>query len=151
MMKQIISDQYRLKINQLLDLGHISRPKEGWIRTLRKALGISGPQLAKRLTLSKSQVSQMERMEVEDRITLKQLRRVADSLECDLVYGLVPRKPVDEMIRDRATFKAKELVSKADVQMKLESQQLSREQLDVQIRTEVERLMRDMPRELWED
>jgi len=150
MVKQLVRDQYRSKIDQLIDF-NVIRPKEGWIRSLRKALGMSSPQLAKRLNISRSQASQMERMEVEDRITLKQLRRVADSLGCDLVYALVPRKSVDDMVRDRARLKAQQPVSKTDVQMRLERQQLSREKLQDQIRFETERLMREMPRDLWED
>jgi len=150
MVKQLIRDQYRSKIEQLIDF-NVIRPKEGWIRSLRKALGMSSPQLAKRLNISRSQVSQIERMEVEDRITLKQLRRVADSLGCDLVYALVPRKSVDDMVREQARLKAQQLVSKTDVQMRLERQQLSREKLEDQIRFEIERLTREMPRDLWED
>jgi predicted DNA-binding mobile mystery protein A len=151
MMKQIIREQYQSKLNQLIDINTVIRPKEGWVRTLRKALGMSSPQLAKRLDMSKSQASQMERMEAEDRITLKQLRRVANSLDCDLVYALVPRKPIDSMLHDRARQKAQKLVAKTDVQMKLEAQQLSNEQLEVQIEMETERLLREMPRNLWED
>ena len=151
MIKQIIQDQYRSKIDQLIDIKQINRPKEGWIRTLRKTLGMSGPQLATRLDVSKSQASQMERMEIEDRITLKQLRRVADTLDCDLVYALVPRQSVDSMIRDRAKLKAEQLVSKTDVQMKLEAQQLSNEKLQEQVKFETERLVREMPRDLWAD
>ncbi len=150
MVKQLIRDQYRSKVEQLIDF-NVIRPKEGWIRSLRKALGMSSPQLAKRLNISRSQVSQIERMEVEDRITLKQLRRVADSLGCDLVYALVPRKSVDDMVREQARLKAQQLVSKTDVQMRLERQQLSREKLEDQIRFEIERLTREMPRDLWED
>ncbi len=151
MMKQIIREQYQSKLSQLIDIKKVIRPKEGWVRTLRKALGMSSPQLAKRLGMSKSQASQMERMEVEDRITLKQLRRVADSFDCDLMYALVPRKPVEIMLRDRAREKAQQLVGKTDVQMKLEAQQLSNEQLKVQIEMETERLLREIPRNLWED
>jgi len=151
MIKQIIRDQYRAKIDQLIDIKQISRPKEGWIRTLRKALGMSSPQLAMRLDVSKSQVSQMERMEIEDRITLKQLRRVADVQDCDLVYALVPRRSVENMIHDRAKLKAGQLVNKADVQMKLEAQQLSREKLQQQVKFETERLVKELPRDLWVD
>lgn len=151
MIKQIIREQYRSKIDQLIDNKRISRPNEGWIRTFRKALGMSSPQLAMRMGISKSQASQIERMEMEDRITLTQLRRVADSLDCDLTYALVPRKPVNEMIKDRARDKAHRLVNKTDVQMKLEAQQLSPEKLQQQINLESERLVREMPRDLWED
>jgi len=149
MVKQLVRDQYRSKIDQLVDF-NVIRPKEGWIRSLRKALGMSSPQLAKRLNISRSQASQMERMEIEDRITLKQLRRVANSLGCDLVYALVPHKSVNDMVRDQARLKAQQLVSKTDVQMRLERQQLSREKLQDEIGFETERLMREMPRDLWE-
>jgi len=151
MMKQIIREQYQLKLSQLDGVNTLIRPKEGWVRTLRKALGMSGPQMANRLGISKSQASQMERMEIEDRITLRQLRRVADSFDCDLIYALVPRKPIEIVIRDRAREKAQKLVAKTDVQMKLEAQQLSNEQLDAQIEIEIDRLVREMPRDLWED
>jgi predicted DNA-binding mobile mystery protein A len=151
MMKQIVRQQYQSKLSQLVDINNIIRPKEGWVRTLRKALGMSSPQLARRLGISKSQASQMERMEVEDRITLKQLRRVADSLDCELMYALVPRKPIDIMLRERAMEKAQKLVTKTDVQMKLEAQQLTNEQLKNQIEIETGRLVREMPRDLWED
>ena len=151
MIKQIIQDQYRSKIDQLIEFKEIIRPKEGWIRAFRKALGMTSPQLAVRLGVSKSQASQMERMEAEDRITLKQLRRAADALNCDLQYALVPRQPVKTMIQDRARLKASRLVSKADVQMKLEAQQLSKEMLEQHIESEAERLLKEMPRDLWED
>jgi predicted DNA-binding mobile mystery protein A len=151
MIKQIIRDQYRAKFNQLVDIKEVSRPKEGWIRTLRKTLGMSSPQLAIRLDISKSQASQMERMEIEDRITLKQLRRVAETLDSDLVYALVPRQSVDELVRARAELKAERLVRKTDVQMKLEAQQLSSENLQQQIKLEADRLVGEMPRDLWED
>ncbi|MDH5379093.1 MAG: mobile mystery protein A, partial [Gammaproteobacteria bacterium] len=147
----LVRDQYRAKISQLTVLKGVFLPKEGWIRTLRKALGMSSPQLASRLAMSKSQASQMERMEMEDRITLKQLRRVASALDCDLVYALVPKTSIEEIVRDRARIKATSLVRKADVQMRLEAQELSEEKLKEQIQYEVERLMREMPRDLWED
>lgn len=150
-MKQIIQSQYQAKLDQLMDAKVVNRPKEGWIRTLRKALGMSSPQFGRVLGVSKSQASQIERMELEDRITLKQLRRVADALDCDLQYALVPRRPVIEMVRDRARHKAQSLVEKTNVQMALEAQQLSKEALNGQVDREVDRLVRDMPRELWED
>lgn len=151
MMKDLIREQYQSKMDQLVDSNAQYRPKEGWIRTLRKALGMSSPQLATRLGVSKSQASQMERMECEDRITLKQLRRVAEVLDCDLHYALVPRQPIEKMIRDRAMRKAKRLVDKTNDQMTLEAQQLSHDALERQVNREVDRLMRELPRDLWED
>ncbi len=150
-MKQIILEQYRAKIDSLIDLMPIQRPKEGWIRTFRKALGMSSPQLAIRMGVSKSQMSQMERMETEDRITLKQLRRVADSLDCELIYMLKPKIPVKDIVKKRAIDKARKLIQKTDIQMKLEAQQLNKKSLEEQINFEVIRLMKEMPRDLWDE
>ena len=33
MLKKIICDQYQSKIDQLIDIKEVNRPKEGWIRT----------------------------------------------------------------------------------------------------------------------
>jgi len=151
MNKQVIRDQYWEKLDQLIDIKRIYRPVEGWIRTVRKALGMSSPQLALRLGVSKSQASQMERMEIEDRITLKQLRRVADVLDCELQYALVPRKPVREMVRSRARLKAEKLIKRVNTHMALESQSLADKKLQEQIEIETDRLLRELPRDLWED
>lgn len=152
MMKHIILEQYQAKLDQLPDLkGKIGRPPEGWIRTFRKALGMSSSQLASRIGIGKAQASQMERMETEDRITLKQLRRAADALDCDLYYALVPRQPITDYVYQQAQQKAKMLVEKAHIQMALENQQLPAVKLQKQIDAETERLLREMPRELWNE
>ena len=151
MLKQIIRDQYKTISQQLIDFKELKRPKEGWIRSVRKALGMSGPQLAKRIGLSSSQISQMERLETQDRITLKQLRKLANSLDCDLVYGFVPRTDIDQIIETRAMKKARDLVYKTDAQMKLEKQQLSTEQLEQNVVREAQKMVYELPRDLWED
>ena len=151
MMKHLILEQYQAKLDQLPDLQALTRPREGWIRTLRKALGMSSPQLANRLGIGKAQASQIERMESEDRITLTQLRRVADALDCDLRYALVPRQPLADQLRQQAQKKARTLVNKTHIQMTLEAQQLPPEKLQAHIDAETERLLREMPRNLWED
>ena len=112
---------------------------------------MSGPQLGKLLRVSKAQTSQMEPMEVDDRITLRQLRKVAEALNCDLKYALVPRHSIPDMIRDRAHIKAKQLVQSVNQQMLLESQQLDEKSLEKQIDMETDRLLQAMPRDLWED
>lgn len=150
MMKKTVLEQYQAKLSQLPDPKGIVRPHEGWIRTLRKALGMSASQLASRVGIGKAQASQMERMETEDRITLKQLRRVAEALDCELYYALVPRRPIADYLHHQAQQKAKMLVDKAHVQMALESRQLPDVKLQRLIDAETERLLREMPRGFWE-
>ena len=151
-MKKITGSHYRSKVDQNMHRkeGRI-QPKEGWIRTLRKALKMSASQLANRLGVSTSQVTQMERMEMEDRITIKQLKRVANTLDCDLDYSIVPRKKIKVMIKNQAKLKANKLVRRVDEQMRLEDQQLSEKRLNEQLELEIEKLTQNPPRDLWDE
>lgn len=51
--------------------------------------GVSSADIAKRLDVSVHELHRLERMERDGAITLKQLRRVAKAMECQLVYGVV--------------------------------------------------------------
>jgi predicted DNA-binding mobile mystery protein A len=67
------------------------RPERGWIHAIREATGVSTGELGRKLGTSRQLPLQFEKAEADDSITLKSLRRVADALECELVYALVPR------------------------------------------------------------
>jgi transcriptional regulator with XRE-family HTH domain len=59
---------------------------------VRQATGIPVYVLAKRLGVTKHEVFRLETAESSSRIMLANLKRAAEALGCDLVYGLVPRK-----------------------------------------------------------
>jgi predicted DNA-binding mobile mystery protein A len=65
---------------------------EGWLRTVRLAVGITVAEMAKRLGVGGSEVYRMEYAEGRGVIELQTLRRAAEALGCDLVYGLSPRE-----------------------------------------------------------
>ena len=64
----------------------------GWLRAVRQATGIPVYVLAKRLGVTKHEIFRLEKAESSSRIMLANLKRAAEALGCDLVYGLVPRK-----------------------------------------------------------
>src|ERR1700729_4016860 len=80
----------------------LARPSRGWVRAVREALGMSAAALAARLGTTAGAVTRLEQSEAGDRIGLETLRRAADALECDLVYLLVPRRPLGEVVHERA-------------------------------------------------
>ena len=69
----VVLKQYRDKVNHAAkQFGGISQPlSEGWLKTVRQAPGMSGPQLAKRLGVTKGRISQAEAAELEGGVTLK--------------------------------------------------------------------------------
>lgn len=97
------------------------------MRTIRKALGMSGTQLADRLGLSRNRISVLERKEAEGDVTLTQLRELAEQLNCDLTYALIPRKPIEEIIEDRATEIAIQSLDTNSQNMFLEAQSIDKE------------------------
>lgn len=126
-------------------------PQEGWIRTVRKALGMSGPQLARRLGVTKAAIYQAERREQAGEVTIKYLETVAQGLGCRFVYAFVPELSVKETIRAQAHRKAMAIVGRANTHMALEQQAVS----SARNRTEVERLVEEMlseqPSDFWDD
>lgn len=77
-------------------------PTRGWIRAIREALGMTTAQLARRLGIRQPSIIDLERSEEKGSIELATLRRVAEALDCSLVYALVPNQPLETTIRARA-------------------------------------------------
>ena len=119
----------------------VPRPSKGWIRAIRQALGVSSGELARRLGTSRQLPLQLEKSEAEDRITLKSLRAVANALDCDLVYALVPRAAsMEELIENRARTEARQRVLGVEHSMALENQAVGN--LDEAVEAEARRVAR---------
>jgi predicted DNA-binding mobile mystery protein A len=126
------------------------RPPRGWIKAIREALGMTTAQLAERIHLSQPRVPQLEKAEIEDSVTLKTLRQIAEGLHCTLVYALVPNRPLDEMLRDRAQVVADQQLSRTHQTMRLENQALTKADLKTERERLVAELLRGDPRRLWD-
>ncbi len=125
-----VSNEVSVRSRRLLDshfdewqqLRELARPPHGWIRAFRGALGISAAVLAARLGITAGAVTRLEQSEAADRIQLDTLRRAADALGCDLVYLLVPRRPLDVVVRDRARELARRQIAAVEQTIRLEDQ-----------------------------
>ncbi|MDC5853890.1 mobile mystery protein A [Vibrio europaeus] len=141
--------QVKAKICALLDLSVPKPPKNGWVRSIREALGMSGAQLGERLNLSRNQVSILERKEADETITLKQLKQLASGLDAELVYAIVPRQSIDGMIEARAMELAKQRLAMSHQSMFLEAQQLTSEQQQQALVQLANEIKTGSTRDLW--
>ena len=98
------------------------RPPAGWLRAIREALGMTSGVLAERLGVTASGARKLEQAEAVDAITLGTLRRVAEALDCDLQYALVPRRPLRDMRWSQAMRLAQQWQQRAGRTMALEAQ-----------------------------
>jgi len=124
-------------------------PRLGWLRAVRQALGMSQGDLAARLGVTQSTMDGFERAEARSAITLASLRRVADAMDCELVYALVPRRGLEATIRARALAQAEEIVRRTSHSMRIEAQGVRARES----RRQVEELARELaakpPRGFW--
>jgi predicted DNA-binding mobile mystery protein A len=128
------------------------RPIEGWIATVRKALGMSAAQLARRLGVTRARVSQAEQAELADGVTLKTMHGMAEAMGCRFVYAIVPvNGRVDDIIAAQAHKRAQALVGRASVHMALERQSLSDEKNRAEAERIANELVRTLPRDFWTD
>jgi len=124
-------------------------PSRGWLKEIREALGRTERQQAQRLGISGSTLHKSEQSEAEERISLGQLRKLADGLDCELVYALVPRRPLPEVVQDRAKQLAKEEVFGVAHTMGLEDQRPTDERIQKQVARRAEELLRGKWSNLW--
>lgn len=110
---------------------------------------MSSAELATRLGVSQQAVGVLERSEAQHTIKLETLRRVADALDCDLAYFLVPRMPLEEEVQAQARRKAQARVAAVAHQGRLEDQLVTAEDTEAQVQEEIDRLV--SRRGLWAD
>jgi predicted DNA-binding mobile mystery protein A len=127
-----------------------ARPPRGWVKAIREALGMTTRQLAQRIGVVQSRAVDIEKAEVSGSITLESLKRAARALDCELVYALVPRKPLETVIEERATNLAKSRVKAARHSMALEGQSLDEADEREQVRQLAKQLAKKTGSKLWE-
>jgi predicted DNA-binding mobile mystery protein A len=118
-----------------------ARPRSGWIRAIRGALGMSQAVLAERLGVSRAAVNKLERAELHGGITTGKLAEVASALDCTLVYALVPNSTLERTVRTQARAVAAQLLGYAARTMALEAQDIDEDRQSEAIERHAQRLL----------
>ena len=128
-----------------------ARPPRGWVKALRDALGMTAEHLASRICVTRPRIYEIEKSELSGSITLDSLERAARAMDCELVYALVPRRPLEELIQDRALRRAKAQLKQTAHSMALEDQSVDPEDERQQIEALAKKLAQKAGSELWEE
>jgi predicted DNA-binding mobile mystery protein A len=123
--QKLITRQVSKRLEELRPLMNESKGIHSWIDYVRQGLGMSLTQLATKLGIAQSSLSSSVKLEKEGRITIHKLKEIADAMECDLVYGFVPRKKIEDIIRDQAIKKTIQLMDETESHMSLEDQKVN--------------------------
>ena len=126
-------------------------PPKGWIKALRESLGMTARQLAARMGVAPSRIPVIEKAEITGATTLKTLRQAAAAMNCAFVYAFVPIESLDDMLRARATQKARRDVARLDHTMRLENQALLKSDLDAEQQRTIDRTLAGSLRGIWDE
>lgn len=106
-------------------------------------------QLGDRLGVTAPRVAALESAEVSGSVSLKTLERAAEALDCRLVYVLLPRTPLAEMVAERAEALARRRLDAVRHHMALENQSVNRIEDDAQFTELVRSITATAGSELW--
>ncbi|WP_322415298.1 mobile mystery protein A [Mesorhizobium huakuii] len=148
--RQAVRRQYQALVD-ITRGGKIQVPAEGWIRTVRKALGMSGAQLAGRMGVTRARIAQMEQAEIAGGVTLKSMQATAEAMGCRFVYAFVPPDTVEAIIVAQARKKAEAIVATAGKHMALEDQAVGGNRTEREVSRLTSELLYEMPSDFWQD
>jgi predicted DNA-binding mobile mystery protein A len=150
--KKIVTKQYCDIVNRTArQLDRLIVPQEGWIRTVRNSLNMSGAQLARRMSVTRALISNTEKAELSSGVTLKTMQQMAEAMDCRFVYAIVPERDIEDVIAKRARIKATEQVKRASTHMSLEDQTLNNKQMKFEIDRLAMEMIEKMDSKLWND
>lgn len=139
------------RLNALSNTDARARPPKGWVKAIREALGMTTSQLAQRLGVAQSRAVTIEQAEAKGAITLNTLEKAAQALDCRLVYVLVPRKPLETLVEDRAQALARQRLKATAHSMALEDQSVDAADESEQLKALTKRLIEEAGSKLWDE
>ena len=140
--RTLAREQLDRRLAQIRTLLPVLRaPEQGWIATLRTGLGMTQTQLADRMGVTQQHISKLEKREADGSVTLTALEQAARALGGELVYAIVPERPLRETLEQRALQIARRMTGSVSHTMRLEDQETG---------TDTEERTKDLARELLE-
>lgn len=124
-------------------------PKKGWIREIRESLGMSMEALGRRMGVIKQRIERIEKDELESKLTLETMRKVAEALDCEFVYFIKPKQTLAGTITDEAIRVADVEISALNKTMTLEKQRVSSATLMLKRNEIAADLIKKYDRKLW--
>jgi transcriptional regulator with XRE-family HTH domain len=83
--------------------GRDKNPTNGLLRAVRHALHIPVAEIAEKMGVNRSIIFDLEAREPKNTISLKSMSRMAEAMDCKVLYGIVPigGKTLDDLAEKR--------------------------------------------------
>lgn len=125
-------------------------PGEGWVKEIRNALGMSMSDLGKRLGVIPARISRIEKDEISGKVTLETMSKVAEAMNCEFVYLLIPKNgSLEATVQHQAIQVAGKILGPVDTNMKLENQGTSSSSKKELLNSVAQDILTNHDRKLW--
>ena len=150
--KKVIRDQLDKKLASLKKFSSSEVPSQGWIKTIREALGLSADQLGKKVGIDQSRISRLETAEKDGSLKLSSLQKIARGLNMQFVYGFVPidKSTLEQLVTQQARQLALKRLKRLNDTMLLEQQGLSDKDQKKALQDMIQKILVEQPKELWD-
>jgi predicted DNA-binding mobile mystery protein A len=143
--KRRILDQ---KLSQYSKI-NFNLPKNGWIKAVREALGMTTAQLGERMKVAASNITILENREITKTTSLETMERAAKAMGYKFIYALIPDTTLEEVVQIQARKSARALIQEIHHHMKLEKQRVNAEIEKEQIQDLADEILTKMDSRLW--
>jgi predicted DNA-binding mobile mystery protein A len=148
---RLLRQQLDAKLRGMRRAAEEPAPVRGWIRSIREALAMNGRQLAARMGVTPSRISELEEAERTGAVTINSMRRAAEALDCRFVYMLLPASSLEETLEAQVEKYLREKFQRVGQSMLLEEQELEHRDEALLFRSMREEFMHDTPKAVWEE
>ncbi len=149
--KKVAREQLDKKLDSLKTFATSGIPHQGWIKTIREALGLSARQLGEKAGIDQSRISRLENAEKDGSLKLSSLQKIAKGLNMRFVYGFVSEDTLEHMVRAQAKKIALKRLIQLNNTMRLEKQELSREEQKKALEDMIDKILIDQPKDFWDE
>ncbi len=119
------------------------------LKDIRKSLGLTQKQLARRLNVSRQEITKIEKN--KNSSSLKTLAKIASALNCELKCAIVSDISIEKMIKNQAHKKAEHILKRTNANMALENQAVDKKAIEFQKQQLINEFITNPNSSLWED
>lgn len=148
--QKVIIDLLDNTLLKYKNFANLSYPLKGWIWSIRKTLGMSSRQLARRTGLSQQRLSKIEQQEISGELKMSTIKKIAEGLNCVFIYALIPQTSINEMIREQAEKIVEKRFDRVNISMVLEDQEVYGNEKKKSIELAIEKLIDKMDKTFWD-
>ncbi len=144
--------QRQILDQRLKNLPPASPSRNDWIKAVRNSLGITTRQLATLMKVGQNSITQIEAGEKKQSISLKNLVKAAEAMDCEVIYMIVPKAPYqsfNELLEKKSYDLALKISKGISHSMNLEQQNVPDTVTQNQIKDLALELKQNLDSRIW--